>query len=425
MEEATTSKFNINVVRDLYVHGEPHHVALVQKLLKGYYFLHLKAFKELPSWRDDTHFVLAAVDFTDSAKMQAVARLFSDLKSPLAHGLLYAVAPNDLTREQLLFAQEIGARYVAAGPGKNDELKEYLKRLCLEAHQVGSLAAYEDELEAGYASHDHAAVLRVVEKLRAIPHESEEATRLIAIAYMNVGDLKRAEASLRKLLVINPQNLWAANHLGRLFLRSGRGAQGIEVLQKMSAFHELNGERLLTLGDAYVQCGETKKAEETYRKGDKVSAGTDPRFHEGLAKVKLADKDYQGALQLLGNRAFTHDVISFLNMRAIMSIRNGGVGEGLEYYRYALDGAGDDNEVKAKLKFNMGLAFVRADDLEKAQECFHDSCVLGGPRFQRAKKPLDVVKNVLKNKDKPQLRKAAKAKILDEDGDELEWETLY
>lgn len=420
MEEAS-SKFNINIVRDLYLFGEPHHVALVQKLVKGYYFLHPKDIKLLTAEdRQDTFFVVAAVDFSQPTKMQDVARIFSQITAPLACRLIYSVAPQELSREALLFAQEIGARYVAVGPGKNDEIKDYLKRICTEAHQVGSLAAFEEELTAAYRSGDKAGALRVIDKLKALPHESEDASRLLAVAYLHSNDLKRAEVYLKRLLAVNPQNLWAANNLGRLMLKSGRAAQGIEILEKMSQFHELNSERHLALGDAYVQAGLPAKAEAVYKKGEDLVGQHDQRFVEGHVKVKLVEGDLGGALSLLDGKSFSQDVISFLNMRAILSIRAGRFEEGFGYYSQAVKGAGEAKDTKAKVLFNMGLAYVRIDDLAKAQECFFESCQIGGPRFQRAKGPLEVVKNVLKNKERG---KGSAAKELVSEV-EVEWESF-
>ncbi len=422
MEEAT-SKFNINLLREVFVLGEHHHASLIKKLLKGYYFLALRDGKDLGASRPETYFIVYACDFSNPTSMQAVAKTFQSVESPLAHRILFIVQPNELSREQLLFAQEVGARYVAAGPGKTDDFKNYIKRICVEAHQVGSLEAYEDEIEVAYRASNWPDLAAILERLKALP-ESEDGLRLMAITAMRINDLRRAEGYLRRLLAVNSQNLWAANTLGKLFLRSGKANLGIEILTKLSQFHELNSERLLTLGNAHVQTGDTRAAEANFKMGDQLTGGADRRFREGLAKVKLADKDYQGALGLLGEQAMSEDVISFLNMRAIMSIRSDRFDEGVEYYNYAFKGAGTDKELQAKIMFNMGLAYVRTVDLDRAKECFKESCLLGGTKFQRAKKPLEIVVTAIKNKDKPKKSGANEAKQT-VDLDDIEWETLY
>jgi len=421
MEEAI-SKFNINVIREVFLLAAPPHLDLLQKLIKNYYFLSVREAKELGNHRSELHFVVATLDFGSPEQMHGIARTFTALESPLAHKLIYVTAPNELTREQLLFAQEIGARYVAAGPGKNDEIKEYLKRICVDLHQVGSLAAFEAEIEAYAQAGDKEGLRRALEKLKALPAVSEESLRLLARAATHLGALKHAEGYLRRILELNPQNLWAANSLGKMYLRSGHGARGIEMLAKLSRFHELNGERLLTLGDALVQAGQTSQAEATYRQGDQLTGGTDLRFKDGLAKVKLERRDYAGALAVLGGRNFSENVISFLNMRAIMAIRGGQLDEGMEYYGYAVGGAGEDKDVKAKLKFNIGLAYARVGDLEKARAALSESCELGEGHFKRASKPLALITKVLQAQS---LKRADAAQAATADLEESEWETLF
>jgi len=132
----------------------------------------------------------------------------------------------------------------------------------------------------------------------------------------------------------------------------------------------------------------------------------------------------KGALGYLGDKEFSQDMISFLNMRAIMSIRSQKYAEGIEYYDYAVRGAGSDNQLKAKLLFNMGLGFVRTGNLERATDCLTESCSLGGPKFQRAKGPLEKVAVVLKNREKNKAAGIEETVKLDSGGEETEWESL-
>jgi len=419
--EESTSKFNINFVREVFLFGDEHHVTAIKKLIKGYYFLQPRAGKDLGPRRDEPHFVIVAADLTLPQKMQDLATLFAADESALAHRVIYVVQPDSLSREQLLCAQEIGVSYVFVGSLKAQELKDYLKRVCVEAHQVGPLAPYEEEIEVAYRHHDRPALGRILEKLKDLPAESEDGLRLLALTSMHVNDLRRAEVYLKRLLTLNPQNLWAANTLGKFFLREGRAAQGMEILQKLSHFHELNSERLLTLGNAQVVAGKTHDAEQNFLKGEKLTGGVDGRFKAGMAKVKLAENNFQGALDMLSDKVFSDDVISFLNTRAILAIRAGCFDEGINYYTYALKGAADEKDLKAKIMFNMGLAYIRTADLDRAHECFRESCALGGSRFQRAKGPLDKLTNVIKNRGKTKKTDAEAIKEMDSE----DWETLY
>lgn len=418
--EEISSKFNINVRRDLFVLGETMHASTIRKLLKGYYFLNPREGRQLPSQHEETHFIVAAIDFSVSAQMQAVARIFQEMTSATAVRLIYAVAPVELTREHLLFSQEVGARYVAHGMSRGDDLKEHIKRLCVENHHAGALAPYEADIDRAYRAHDMSSMRRVIDKLTHLPVQSEEILRLMAIASLHVNEVKQAEKHLKRLLQQNPQNLWAANALGRLYLRSGRIQDGIDVLQRLSSFHDLNAERLLDLGEAYVRGNMPREAEAQFEKGIALTKGTDGRFDEGMAKVKLADQDLSGAMKILGDRDLSENVVSFLNMRAIMAIRSDRFEEGIQCYRVAINGTNTDKELRAKLKFNMGLAYARTGELGKAEGLFFESLQLGGPRFQRARGPLDTIKNIINAQGKAKPTKKDIELIAD-----VEWETLY
>jgi hypothetical protein len=143
-------------------------------------------------------------------------------------------------------------------------------------------------------------------------------------------------------------------------------------------------------------------AQKTLQKTASLDGNDDIRVKAGMAKVQMAQKDLPGALAYLEGKEFSREMVSFLNMRAIMSIRQQKFDEGIEFYGYALHGSGSDNQLKAKLLFNMGLGFVRTGNLERASACLSESCTLGGPKFQRASGPLKKVALVMKNREKSQ-----------------------
>lgn len=422
MAEEAISKYNINFVREVFFLGNDAEIASLKKLIKPFYFLHARDKDELENVGNAPFFVVVNADFTSPERMQATEQLFQGMR-PEAHLIAYVLAPVNLSREHLLFAQEIGARFVCSGSTKQDDLKEYLKRVCVEAHHTGALGPVQEELFQASIGRNKEAVEQVILKLKAIP-ETEETLRLQTQAYQILADFKRTDVTLKKILRLNPQNLWAANTLGRLYLKNGRALEGVEILRKMSLFHELSSERFLTLGDAQLSLGQTDAAEASFKQGAALAGDDDPRFQDGLAKVQLARNDFAGAISCLSGRPFSDDLIAFLNMRAIMSIKEGHLDEGLRYYQYAIDGTENApeeraNEVKAKLCFNMGLAYARSSDLVKAAECFRKSCEFGGDAFQKARGPLAAVTAIAKTRGHALIEEP---KV--EPFEEAEWETL-
>jgi len=419
--EVVANKFMINTTRELFVFGDEHYFSLISSLTKGYYFLNVRAGQDYSGFRNEMHFVVGVVDFTNSIKVQKIARKFAELNLPVVHKLLYAAAPNLLTQEHLLFAREIGCRYIFSGTSMNDDFKEYLKRVCLESSQVGSIAELEEEWVRTKASGNKVLMQKVIEKVKSLPRETEESTRLLAIAYLDLLDFKKSEVYLRKLLKINPQNLWAANTLGKQYLRSGRAALGIEMMQKLSQFHDMNSDRQLTLGRALLIAGDDRGAQEQFEKGAATVGGQDSRFGDGLAMVKVVQGDVQAAASYLESKHLSNEVLAFLNLKAIIAAKQNNFPESIRYYDFAFSGTGENTELKAKLKFNMALSYVRMNDLPKAQSFFQESLKLGGKKFQRAKGPLVIVNNIISKKS--DLTDSSRREILGDN--EEEWESVY
>ena len=417
----TQSKFSISFVRPVYITGPAREAAAIAALLKPYYFLSLRVGQTPDVGRGDAYFVIALADLTAPDGMQALAR---DLKTPpggLAHNIVFVLEPGTVSREQLLYAQEVGARFVCSGPLRNEDLRDYIKRVCVEFHQTGSLASLEHDVEAAIQANDRKGLLACLNKLRDLP-ETEDVLRLQVAASEVLPDLRRVESGLRRVLTLNPQNLWAANALGRLYLRSGRGPEGLEILEKLSHFHDLSSDRLATVGEAQIIAGRDDDAEATFRKGQRLTGDRDERFRVGLAKVKLARQDHEGALSLLNLRQLSQEMISFLNTRAIMSIRSGRMDEGVAYYECAIRGTAASQDLQAKLKFNLGIAFIRTGDLKKAQGYLNESVALGGRRFTRARRPLAKVETLLQRIGREKIQESQQQELLD---DASEWETLY
>jgi tetratricopeptide (TPR) repeat protein len=434
-----TSTFNLNVNRDVVVLGPSEALDQVRRICGPLPFLNVTDARSLTTARTNVFFVLAVLDFSDLKAMQAVARAFQGIQTPLAQKVILAVGGTDLKREQLFFSVEIGARHVSFGPSREEELRAWFKRVCRELLEAGTIQQLESEVATAASRWDETALQTIHDKLVSAGRDTEDILRLLVTVNRHLRRPAREETYLKKLLQINPQNLWAANSLGKLYLRQSRAAEGIEILRRLSQFHDLNSERLLDLGTAWLNCGRHQEAEQSFQKGEQITGGADERFREGMAKVKLAGGDYKEALAITGKTGFSLDIVSFLNMRAILAIREGRLEEGLRCYQQAAEGFKEgDQVVLAKLKFNLGLGLIKANEPEKAVEMFEESRRLGGTSFKRASRPLEIARSIAKNKaagktsDKLAAKTASDPKAksgivigeVDTTFDDLEWEQI-
>lgn len=413
------AKYNVTVNREIFIFGSAEEQEKVKRILAPLTFLMIREISLLEQKRPDMHFLIGFADFSDPRKLQYIARSFAAVKAQTAHKVIYANSPDRLSKEHLLFGAELGARFTAQGATKDEDLRKYIKKICVDVQEATSIAYYEQEMEKHYLAGDEAKLQVIAERLSEMPKDNEEVLRAQCLLSQYQGKFEKVEFYLKRLLQTNPQSLWAANGLGRLYLRSGRIAEGIELLEKLSQFHELNSERFLELGNAYINIGDAEHARNALEKGAELIQDPpgDERFKESKAKAEIIDRDAIKALSYLP-KPYSADMVAFLNMRAIIMMREGKKKEAMELYRMAWEGMPSDRIMRAKLRFNMGIGYVKVEQIDQALACFDESVRLGGADFGRAQRPLLIAKNVALAKKKNQ----PPAKEDERWTDELEWE---
>ena len=122
-------------------------------------------------------------------------------------------------------------------------------------------------------------------------------------------------------------------------------------------------------------------------------------------------------------------MISFLNTRAVLAVRNLNIEEGVKFYNQALAGSDPmDALIQAKVLFNQGLAYVRNNQLLLAEAALQKSLDLGGSQFNRAAKPLSIAKQIIQKQSKLQVSDGGSASAMASSRaamDEFEFETVF
>lgn len=395
------ARFNTISIQTVVCIGVDAQTELIRRALQSLNFVQFRTARSLSDIDSSAQFVIVVTDYTNTPAVQALARFMQSMGDFAGTKILYAVNPAELTNEELLFGVELDVKRTFFGPKKDEDLRNYIKQRALEATEAGSLTFVESEVRKAVQKHDSTAISHWVEKLSLMDKTSEDVNRLLAILSDERRDYKRYVFHLKQTLAANPQNLWAANRLGTYYLKNRQVAEGIDILKRMSRFHELNAERMLVLGDAYLNVGRAGEADRFLQRGHMLTGGADTRFAESLAKVDMLKGQPSKALERLGKKYLNTDIISFLNTRAVMAVRNNNFDEGVKLYTQALAGC-DPKEslVLAKVLFNQGLALVRHGDPALAEAAFLRSLELGGSVFNRAVKPLAITRQLISKQKK-------------------------
>jgi tetratricopeptide (TPR) repeat protein len=384
---------SIGVMRELFVLGDRLIAKEIIQSLLPLNFLHQKPVSTLAESRHGLHFIVIICNFQDFPNMHLVARSLTKLDSADAHKIVYATEPAALDQQHLLFGIELGARFTVYGPNKDFHLKEYIKRISLAAQTSHGLSSLEAEIGSLASTRDDRGLQKVADKLLQLPKDREDILRLQTLTAQHLRLPNKAIYYLIKILTINPQNLWAAWELGNTYLRSDKIVEGIEALEKLSQFRDLNSGQALKFDEAYLNSEKAKKAEHTAEIRSAtvaIDGGSSPRSQGELAKTSIIGADRRSTLSILGKPTLSEAVLGFITLRAALAIKNGQLGAGIRFYQMALDGCHDAKKIQSKLWFNMGLAYSKLGNVEAAILSFQSSLELGGTEFSRAKGPLEI-----------------------------------
>lgn len=399
-ERISTGQFNQRAPREAFVWGSDQFVADMHKVFEALTFVRVINAKMFKTARSEAYFVIGQADFRKTAMLQELVREFEKHNAINAYKVIYETNLATLPQRERFFAAEVGASTIVAGKERDSDLRAFVKKISFQAEQLGSITYYENEITSLSRRMDQQGLKAIDDKLSHMDKDAEDVLRLRAMIASVSGKTKVFEGGLKRILQLNPQNLWAANELGKHYLRTNRAAEGIELLAKLSAFSELNGERLLTLGDAYLNAGKIDKAGAVLKAGLALNSNNDSRFETAIAKAQVASGDLSGALVTLKDVNLPESVLSYLNTRAILAIKTKNFAQGFQFYEHAVSRGVDDPAMKAKLHYNYGLGYIRANEIEKAIKHFEQSVQLGGAKFQRAKGPLEIANKILKTNQK-------------------------
>lgn len=219
---------------------------------------------------------------------------------------------------------------------------------------------------------------------------------------MALGEWDKAFALLSGLERIQPPNLRAIHLLGRCLMKQGKMAEAVRTLESASLFNPKDAERLVDIGNAFLQMDRIPEAESHFL----AAAGIDPEFKPakiGRGTTKLMDGQVNDALSILREVASDLELASLFNTTAILNARRGRHEAGMSLYQSGLKALGKDERLQARLYFNMGIGYRRWGKSEKAVACFEMATKLD-PQFAKAKQSLAEARSGTAPKQRPQPR---------------------
>ncbi|MEZ4744239.1 MAG: hypothetical protein R3B45_17615 [Bdellovibrionota bacterium] len=388
-------KTTINPYWETYIYGNSALKKQIENNLRSLPNIVFKSAKELNTESSSQQIAIYICDFNSVESMKKTVQniLQTPNSTPATHKIIVSAGNNILDQECLFFSIELGVEYTAFGEKKISDLKKHIKRHIFAPNLPFSISSVYIEIDKHIRTRNDLALKEIADRLLECPKDNEGVLRLQVTINKALRNINKSAFYLKKLLTVNPQNLWAANELGRLYLRSNKVLEGTEQLNKLSQFYDLQSE---------------SKPHHKPNELDKKSSKN---------KSECNDEDMPSALSFLNKPSLSEGVLAFLNMRAVMAIKSDQITNAIRYYKLACNGCPNNNLMKAKILFNIGLAHIKAKDPDSAYKALQDSLMFGGRNFYRAEKPLRALNEAkLAAKQKRAAKnKAENAKISYED----------
>jgi tetratricopeptide (TPR) repeat protein len=212
------------------------------------------------------------------------------------------------------------------------------------------------------------------------------------------GDLPGAAELMEDMIAKNPNDLRAVHMMSRILLAQKKVPEAIELLSQAEKKSQYSADRLIALGDCYLQMGKYRQARSKFNTALGIDE-TRVAAKRGLMQTELLTGNMDEALQMGKSLGSNTDIAKILNMTAIIAIHNKKIDDGLKMYEQSITLLSAHPVLGARVWFNLGLNHHRAGDLTLALNCFTAACDLD-PNFAAAAqnrrvvgKKLDAVKD--------------------------------
>lgn len=291
----------------------------------------------------------------------------------------------------LEFAKEYYVARCSVGDINVEQIKKALKNLMAEYRDLSPVRQVLLNLEHMKENGNDEGFHETLEKL--LIHYPDNPRVLIEVAesYIEKGNWSEAEVILKPHALGGQENARIQHLYSRCCLNRGDYKAAANVLKEANIISPYNTERLIELGDVYLENDEIEKALAAY--SDVLSFAPDSiEAKKGKSKGLLLEGDVAQAISLLKDCRSKRELSAVFNTSAIMAIKKEKRDHAFKLYFKALGLLGDSNRLQAKVFFNLGLAYLKENDREKAIKCFEKALALDS-KLTKASHNLSVLKN--------------------------------
>jgi CheY-like chemotaxis protein/tetratricopeptide (TPR) repeat protein len=270
--------------------------------------------------------------------------------------------------EDTPFVREMGVAGVQPKPFNRQEFLTTVTSTIQEERMPTDMRAMERRIRRALAlgQMDEAEKLRAKFMANAgIPQGRKDQIQA-EFAYAN-SDYEAAKVLALAALKNTKESIFPLNLLGKVFMKLGDYEAALRCYEKARNLAPQNLERLCAIAEAELHQEQAGAASETVQE----AAALDPdamAVKEATVKVATSTGDVGKARKILESMSSIEGFLSFTNNRAVSLARTGKVVEGIKLYKQAIDSIPPARKRElAVMRYNLGLAYARAGEMEDAK----------------------------------------------------------
>lgn len=182
------------------------------------------------------------------------------------------------------------------------------------------------------------------------------------------GSYPKVENFAIKAVELGGDKLLMYNLIGKAMLKQKRFKEAMKFFESANEISNLNLERMLMLAEAAIQSDELEVAEDSLEQANKIDS-ENPEVKYKTAALKTLQGDTEGAKALMETMESGMEFVSLMNSRAIASALEFQFLEAQALYEQTLAALPEKwKRQRSSVRYNLGLAYARQGDLEKAKE---------------------------------------------------------
>ena len=270
-------------------------------------------------------------------------------------------------KEDLPLLKEMGVSAVVGKPVDREKLLNAIVRSVQQARQPTERGAMERKMRS-LLSQGEVEEARVIKDQyladKGLPTGMRD---LVESEFALVdGDFEKAKSLSISAIKNSGDSILALNILGKALMQLREFDMALKCFEKAKNLSPQNIDRLCSIAEVQSEMGNEDGASEALESVKKVDE-SNTRISAAEARIALNSGNYDKAQSMMNNSGVLESVVSYMNNQAIAMARCNQMKKSINQYKKTLKSIPEGrDDTKAIVRYNLALAFVRNNELDKA-----------------------------------------------------------